>query len=93
MSNIILSLHLMCECENEIEICDVTVHEFLVFTFMYDGGYKDIGVIRYLFETIAGITNMTKVYSKPLSETEVLNELIETALSYRKFLNKKQDQL
>lgn len=87
------SLHLMCECENKIEICEVTVHEFKCFTFLYDSGYKHSGIIRFLFKALAGIRDMTVVYSKPFSETEALDKLIETALSYRKFLNKKQEQL
>ena len=81
------------EDDGKINICEQTVHEFHSFNFMFQGGYKDIGVIRYLFETIAGIREMSKVYPKPLSDAEALDELIDSALAYRVFITKSQEKV
>jgi len=91
VSNIRFSLHYMCN-EREIKICEITVHEFHSFNFSRDRRYKDIGIIRYLFEAMAGIRDMSKAYPKPFSEKEALDELIDTALAYREFLNEKREE-
>ncbi len=76
----------------KINICEQTVYEFQHFNFMRDG-YKDIGIVRRLFRSVARIRNMSKAFSKEFSETEALDKLIDAALAYRIFLNENQEKL
>lgn len=73
-------------------ICENTVYEFLDFSFNH-GGYKHMGVVHRLFEAVARIRNMSKLFSKEFSEKEALDELIDAALIYRLFLSKDQEKL
>jgi hypothetical protein len=82
----------MNECKSEIKICEQTVYEFNAFNFMSLGGYKHSGVIRCFFETIAGIRHMSQCFPQSLSEQEAVDELIETAVAYRLFLNQNQEK-
>ena len=80
----------MSELERKINT-DLKINDFQYFNFMHDG-YKDIAVIRHLFEAVTRVKNMSKVFSKEFSETEALDKLIDTALAYRIFLNENQEQ-
>lgn len=73
-------------------ICEQTIYEFQDFNFMHDG-YKHIGVVRRLFKAVAHIKNMSKAFSKELSEIEALDKLIEAALAYRLFLIQNREKL
>lgn len=72
--------------------CEQTIYEFQDFNFTHDG-YKHMGVVRRLFKAVARIRNMSKAFSKELSEREALDKLIEAALAYRLFLNQNREKL
>lgn len=90
VSNIIFNLHHMnSEIEKITHEDELKISEFQFFNFM-NGGYKDITVVRRLFTATDQIKLVSKAFSKEFTELEALDELIDAALSYRKFLTENQ---